>query len=626
MKPFLFIFLIFPFTQAPAAEAQKEKTLDPVVVTATRTDKPLKDVTTSITVITAEDIRKKQAETVVDILRYVPGLDVVQSGSRGTEAQVFIRGSEADQVLVLVDGVEVNSTTQGFFNFAHITTESIERIEVLRGSGGTLYGSQAIGGVIQIFTKAGRGKPVVTASVEGGNGYTNRQALTLGGKVKKLGFFLSGSHTSTDGFRPFNDDYKNIGTSVRMDLQTSENTLLKGVFQFRKTDGGLVNSNNFVAGALDPNARTKVTDYLVNFDWKQKVVPAWDYRLSGSMFKQQEKFTDGIDDVDTGSSENRFRPTILTGGFQTNYRLQEWSTSTFGFEYKNRQADTDSGTTIIQETLRNVSTYFQQQVNFLDGRLWLVGGTRYDDYESFGTEWSPSVSAAYLIQKTNTRFKLSYAQGFKAPALNELFFGTFGNPNLKAETSWEFNGGVEQTLFGLLNLGLTYFHRDVDDQIQAAFVGGSFVAQNVNKVRVDGIEAFGSLELENGLSFHVNYTHLEIDATVGSVVRRPRHRGNIVVNYQRNRFNINLATNIVGERDDFGGVKNLGYVKMDLASAYTLPWKIPGVKSLRLYGKIENLLDQDYEEANGFPSRPINFLIGIGSAFGKKEEEKSERR
>ena len=190
MKIVLLVLLFFfPSTRAQAAEPKKEETLDPVVVTATRTETPLKDVTTSITVITEDDIRKKQAETVLDILRSVPGLDVAQVGSRGTEAQVFIRGSEADQVLVLVDGVEVNSTTQGFFDFAHLTTESVDRIEVLRGSGGTLYGSQAIGGVIQIFTKAGKGKPVLTTSVEGGNGYTNRQALTLGGKVKKLGFF-----------------------------------------------------------------------------------------------------------------------------------------------------------------------------------------------------------------------------------------------------------------------------------------------------------------------------------------------------------------------------------------------------------------------------------------------------
>ncbi len=126
----LILFLIFPFTRAPAAEPKKEETLDPVVVTATRTEKPLRNVTTSITVITAEDIRKKQAETVVDILRYVPGLDVVQSGSRGTTTSVFIRGSESDQVLVLVDGVEVNSTTTGAVDFAHYTTESVERIEV----------------------------------------------------------------------------------------------------------------------------------------------------------------------------------------------------------------------------------------------------------------------------------------------------------------------------------------------------------------------------------------------------------------------------------------------------------------------------------------------------------------
>jgi len=626
----LILFLIFPFTRAPAAEPKKEETLDPVVVTATRTETPLKDITTSITIITEDDIRKKQAETVVDILRYVPGLDVVQSGSRGTTTSVFIRGSESDQVLVLVDGVEVNSTTLGSFDFAHLTTESIERIEILRGSGGTLYGSQAIGGVIQIFTKSGKGKPALTASVEGGNGYTNRQALTLGGKVGKLGLFFSGSHMSTDGFRPINDDYKNIGTSVRMDLETTENTLLRGIFQFHKTDGGLVNSNNFVAGALDPNARSKVTDYLVQFDWEQKLLPAWDYRLSGSMFKQHQKSIDGVDDVDTQNSEDRFRPTILTGGFQTNYHWKEWSTSTFGFEYKARKANTESGTTIIIEDLRNVSTYFQEQLSFLNERLFLVSGVRLDDHQTFGTEWSPSFSAAYLFKETGTKIKGGYAEGFRAPTLNELFFppgfgcAAFGNPGLGPEKSWEFNAGAEQVLFrDRVKLGATYFYRKVKDLVgtgptpdptDPAFC---VRAENVGKPRFEGVELVANIKLLSTVSIGASYTYLDWNTENGRLTRRPRHRGNIIVNYQRNGFNINLATNIVGARDDRGGVKNPGYVKMDLASFYILPWKIPGVKNLRLYGKIENLLDQNYEEAAGFPSQPINFLIGIGSAFGK---------
>ncbi|HEX9879408.1 MAG TPA: TonB-dependent receptor plug domain-containing protein, partial [Candidatus Binatia bacterium] len=184
-------FLIFFPSFSLAAEPQQEQTLPPVVVTATRVETPQEQVTTSLSVITSDDIQAQQAATVEEVLRDVPGLDVVQSGSRGATTSVFIRGSDSDQVLVLIDGVEVNSVTSGGFNFAHLTTESVERIEVLRGAGGALYGSRAIGGVINIITKKGEGPPAFTVSTEGGNGRTHRQVMGLRGGAGKLGYSLN---------------------------------------------------------------------------------------------------------------------------------------------------------------------------------------------------------------------------------------------------------------------------------------------------------------------------------------------------------------------------------------------------------------------------------------------------
>ena len=215
----LILFLFFPSTGAPAAEPKKEETLDPVVVTATRTETPLRDVTTSITVITEEEIRAQQAETVLDALRDVPGLDVVQSGSRGSTTSVFIRGSNSNQVLVLIDGMEVNSGTAGSFNFAHLLTDNVERIEVLRGAGGTLYGSKAVGGVINILTKRGEGTPKLSLSSEGGNGATHRQALDLAGGTSRWNYSVAGNFLQSDGFHGDNDDYQNVSTSTRVGYQ-----------------------------------------------------------------------------------------------------------------------------------------------------------------------------------------------------------------------------------------------------------------------------------------------------------------------------------------------------------------------------------------------------------------------
>ena len=612
---FLVFFSIFLASSSMAAEPEQGETLAPVVVTATRIETPLEEVTTSITVITEDDIRAQQAETVLEVLRNVPGLDVVQSGSRGTTTSVFIRGSESDQVLVLIDGVEVNLTTTGAFNFPHLTTEDIERIEILRGAGGTLYGSQAIGGVVHVITKAGKGKPQINFSTEGGNGRTHRQLLAFRGGTERLGYSFSASRMETDGFHRINDDYQNVATSARMDFRLTDNTLLRGIFRFRKTDLGLFNNNNFTAGAVDPDARENVTDYLLKFDWEQKLSPTWNYRLSGSQFKLHRKFSDDPDTVDTKRTRDRFRPTIVATELQTNYRWQKWSTTTFGIEYKKRQATTDS----VRKDQRNLAYYMQEQLRFFKDRLFLVGGIRLDDHQAFGTEWSPSVSAAYVIPATGTRFKLGYAQGFKVPSLNELF-GTGGNPNLGPETSWELNVGIEQKFLKRFVVGVTYFHREVDDLI--TFPAPAFEARNVKIVRVDGIELFGDISLGHGLSLRTNYTFLENDTSSGRLVRRPRHRGNILLNYQQERFHINLNANVVGERDDFGvvsgaNIKEAGHVKVDLASSYRLPWKFSGFGGLSLYGKIENLFNKKYEEADGFRARPLNFLIGIRGVFGR---------
>jgi vitamin B12 transporter len=610
------------------AQNPAEQTLPNVVVTATRTEIAPEQLTTSLAVVTAEEIRERQADTVLEALRAVPGLDVVQSGSRGNVTSVFIRGADPDQVLVLIDGVEVNSATAGGFDFAHLTTENVERIEILRGSGGTLYGSQAIGGVIHIITKAGKGKPEMTISAEGGNGRTHRQVFALRGGIENLGYSLSASRLKSQGFRSVNDDYENLALSSRLDFQPTESTLLRGVFHFRKTDLGLFNNNNFFPMPVaDPNAREKVADYLAKLDWEQKLTRDWDFRLTGSFFKQHDKFSDDADPDPLllcsgpnsffcdSRTRNRFRPRIVTGEFQTNYRWRESSTSTFGIEYKQRRARTDD----FGEKQASMAYYFQEQLRFFGDRLLLVGGIRLDDHEVFGDEWSPSASAAYVISETGTKFTLGYSEGFKAPTMNELFFPFFGNPDLGPETSWEINAGVEQKFTKRLLVGATYFHREVKDLIE--FIPPSFRARNIGRVRLDGIELFGDFEVGGGFALRTAYTFLESETSTGSLLRRPRHRGSILLSYRKESWRANLNANIVGKRDDVDAqsgatTKEPGYVRLDLASSYRLPWRLAGMKEFSLFGKIENLLNRRYEEADGFRARPLNFLTGLRAVFG----------
>jgi vitamin B12 transporter len=651
MVLFFFILISMFFSMwIPPVAAQQEEALPPVVVTATRTETPQQDVTTSISVITTKDIEAQHAETVLEALRNMPGVDVVQSGARGNNTAVFIRGAESNQALVMIDGVEVNSTTAGAFNFAHLTTENIERVEILRGAGGTLYGSQAIGGVINIITKKGQGPLELGLSAEGGSWSTHREVLTMAGGMERLGYSLSVARLATDGFHrrfnPSNDDYRNLTTSGRLDYRLTDDTNVKGIFHFVNSSVGLFNSNNFVAGNPgDPDSREDLEQYLGKLEWEQKIVSNWDYRISGSIFKEHLSDKDNPDGCVLfgfpcdARSRSRFRPQISAAEFQTNYRLGDWSTTTFGTEFKRRKASTSSSSDGIDlggidRAIRNMGYYFQEQVQFFDSRLILIPGVRLDDHQTFGTEWSPSFSAAYLLRQTGTKLKTSYAEGFRAPTLNELFFppgfgcAAFGNPNLSPERSWEFNAGVEQTIFAeRVKLGATYFHREVKDLIQTGPTPDptdpAFCvrAENVGRARFDGVEWNLNIDVFSGLSVGANYTYLDWDTQTGILLRRPRHRGNVILNYLYQRFNVNLDANVVGRRDDRdtvtgGNITKPSYVKFDLASSYRLPVKIFLVKSVSLFGKIENLFNRKYQEADGFQARPLNFLLGVRGTFG----------
>jgi len=642
---FLYVLLLFTLLPNFSQAADPVETLPPVVVTATRTEVPLNQLTTSLTVITPDEIRERQGDLVLQVLRDVPGVNVVQTGSMGNTTSVFIRGSESNQVLVMIDGVEVNSTTTGAYDFANLTTENVERIEILRGSGGTLYGSQAIGGVINIFTKKGQGPMEVGFSAQGGNHATNREVATLRGSVGNLGYSFSVGHLGSRGFESVNDDYANLSTSARLDYQVTPDASLKGIFNFINGEVGLFNNNNF-ASMPDPNARQTTTQYMNKVEWEHKILPNWDYRIWGALYKEHDKFKDDVDSCVffglpcDSFTIDLFRQQIITGEFQTNYRFEDWGTTTFGVQYNRRSATTNAFScdfprhgTCTDAAIGNVGYYLQEQFQFLDRRLIVIPGLRLDDNQQFGTAWTPSFSAAYLFQEIGTRLKASYAKGFRAPSLNELFFPAafgcpaFGNPNLGPEKSWEVNFGVEQNVISdRVKVTGTYFHRNVNDLIEGRPIPGNpfgcFRAENVGHARFNGVEWTLGIKIFSPLTLSANYTYLNWTTEDGTLPRRPHNQGNVILNYLQDALNINLIANIVGRRDDFraaspfGNIVAPGYVIVNLASSYTLPWRFSFAKEISLIGKIQNLFNKKYEQADGFRAPPLNFLLGFRLNLG----------
>lgn len=620
--------------------------LEPVVVTATRTEVPLKETSTAVTVITAEDIDQRQAETVAEVLRTVPGLDVAQSGSRGTTTSVFLRGAESDQTLVLIDGVEVNSPTLGSFDFSNLTTENIERIEILRGSGGTLYGSQAVGGVINIITKKGEGTPTASVSAEGGNGSTHREVFTFSGAHGILGFSGAAAYLDSEGFRPFNDGYRNFSTNLRLDVTPLPQGSLRSFFRYTAAEIGLFNNKNFL-GIPDANARQKSDFILWKSEWEHLLTDALSYRVAGSYVKDNLRFFDEPDRFDPDNfTISHFPVELTTAEFQANYDWRTFSTTTFGFEFEERVADVRSnsnfGSSAFDESRNNFAYYLQEQLRFLNERLFLVGGFRLDDNEDFGTEISPSWSLAYVVPQTGTKLKGGFAEGFRAPNFNELFFPGFGNPDVGPELSSEWTAGFEQFLWSeRFSLEVIYFTRRVKDQIEGVLVDPErfrFQTENVGRVDIQGVEVIPVLRLLPGLTLSGNFTFLDVDLKGtcpfdftadpkdDCLLRRPSQKGSVMVNYARqglggtdDLLNLNVNLQVVGDRDDVdprrGFRTNPMYARTDVAVSYTLPSGFFSFSRFTVYGKIENLFDRNYQEILGFRAPPLNYLIGVRVTF-----------
>jgi vitamin B12 transporter len=620
---------------APPEPQQPVTQLSPVVVTATRTETSVAETAASITVITAEEIEQQQSETVTEVLRSIPGLDLAQNGSRGTTTSVFTRGAESDQTLVLIDGVEVNSVTLGAFDFSNLTTENIDRIEVLRGGGGTLYGSQAVGGVINIITKKGEGTPTISVSAEGGNGATHREVLSFSGSQGIVGFSGAVASIDTDGFRSFNDGYRNFSTNLRLDVTPIPAGAFRGFFRYTDAKTGLFNNKNYL-GVPDLNARQLSNFLLLKGEWEHTLGETFNYRVAGSYVRDNQRFFDEPDRFDEfGSGISRIPVEILTGEMQANYSWRDLSVLTFGFEFEEKSALVESNfggfRTRYDKSRNNFAYYFQEQLRLLDERLFLVGGVRVDDNEDFGTHVTPAGSIAYLIPWLGTKLKGGVANGFRAPNFNELFYPDFGNPDLEAELSSEWNIGFEQGVWDhFFSLEAVYFDRRVKGLIEGVVIDPDnfiFQAQNKGRVDIQGVEVIPVLRPLPDLTLSGSFLFLDFVTSDGKLLRRPSERGTLHANYLRrnlwwedDRLNLHLGLRVVGDRDDIDPLSgaartNAMFATTNVAISYSFPSSLSPLSQVMVYGKIENLFDRNYQEVLGFRSPPLNYLVGAKVTF-----------
>jgi vitamin B12 transporter len=643
MKRFIFFivsFILFVSGGFPLYGEEKEVTLEEVVVTATRVETPIEEIASSITVISSKEIEREQKTTVLEALRDIPGLDVVQTGGLGSHTSIFLRGANSEHTLVMIDGVEVNDPISPgrSYDFAHLTVDNIERIEVIRGPQSTLYGSDAIGGVINIITKKGEGRPKLFASAESGTFMTFRESTGVSGGNRWINYSLGLSRFDTDGISAANkkdgnyerDGYKNSSLSARLGFAPQENLDVDFIFHYIDAKTDLDNSGG--AGGDDPNYVQKSKQLLFKtqvglslFDHR------WTQKLAFATTDNDRDVKNKKDDQHPLDSERgHYDGQLIKLDWEHNLQLHKTNDLTFGLEYEEEEGKSryywesqwGPGESLFPKKTANTKGYYiQDQIKLWD-RLFATLGVRIDDHSRFDTETTCRIAPAYLIKETGTKMKGTFGTGFKAPTLYQLYapadlWGPIGNKDLKPEKSKGWDFGVEQDLLkNKVILGATYFRNDFKDLIQYE-MGQGYI--NIAKAKTEGVELFLSVKPVDDLTVRVNYTYTDTeDKTTGeTLIRRPKNKIGFDLNYHFiNKGNVNLGVIYVGKRDDKDfsispprRVKLDQYTLVNLAASYDIS------KNFQLFGRVENLLDKEYEEAKGFGTPGLSFFGGMKLSF-----------
>ncbi|MCP3961733.1 MAG: TonB-dependent receptor [bacterium] len=596
-----------PVDETPAVTTTVEER---IVVTADRLEKSPREVGSSVTVITAEEIELKRKSSVAELLRSVPGVEVVRGGGPGQVTSVFIRGGNSSHTLVLLDGVRVNGPTTGAFDFANLAADQVERIEVVRGPQSTLYGSEAVAGVISIFSKAGAEGLRFSGLAEAGELGTTRFRAGVSGGRDRFDYAVTVSDEQTDGVSSASkragnreqDPYENLTATARLGFGFSDEGEVN--LSLRYFDSEVANDGfDFLLGPVDDLNRIQTRDGLTaSLTVREQFGPRW--RQSFVLGWNDEELA-GIDPDDTFSNftvENRsFEITS-----QSDVSLAENDVLTLGFAYDEREG----GSVGNFDEKVDILSAFVQNVWSWEDRFHLTAGARHDDHSHFGGETTYRLSTTWSLG-SGTRLHGTYGTGFKAPTLNDLFFPFFSNPDLKPETSESYDFGVEQS-WGedRWSLDVTWFDTDFEDLIAFSFV--TFTPQNTAEATSSGLEV--TFEYRPGPSFHLAGSHTINDtedrATGLQLARRPENRSTLDLYFRPHpRLSGSASLIVASDRIDSDGSEMDDYERLDLSLSYRLR------EGVEPYLRVENLLDDEYEEVRGFTSPGSVVVVGLGLKY-----------
>lgn len=581
-------------------------------ISPTLTETPVNQVGSSLSVITREDIKRTEKTNVTDVLRSVPGLDVVQSGPAGGVTSVFIRGANSGMTKVLLDGMPLNdpSNASRSFDMSLLDVEQIERIEVLRGPQSMLYGSDAMGGVVNIITKRGEGPPSVQASLMGGTYGTAREGVSVSGGNKTSYYSLGASYIQSDSFsaadRIFGnterDPYQRATCGGRFGLTPSEDLGVDYVFRWIDQRSGLDDISFGAVPVVDAFDKYLLSNAFYNRIQTRWAVldGAWEQKVGFSYVAYDRTTTNpGMFDVP------RFLGQTRRVDYLSNFLMADWNTLSVGVDYMQEEADSQPDPWHSQF---DKGVFFQEQ--FFIGDNWTTtAGCRYDDNNLAGTASTYRITTRYQLPGPKTAWHGSIGTGFRAPSLAEQFFFV-GNPDLLPERSFGWDVGLEQPFAdGRFTIDGTYFRNDFTDLVQ--FDLQTFTLRNIGSSMSSGTELTANWKLDSRTTLVGTYvyTFTENRDTGTQLLRRAPHKAGLAINRSLldGQANVNLNCNYVSPRLDQG---NAGYVTLqeywlvNLAGTYNLN------QHWQLFGRVDNLLNDVYEEVYGYGTSRLAFYAG----------------
>ena len=642
-KFLFYLFAVFVISTAYSQNSIIQKTdsagvykLTDVVVTATKTRTSTLELANSISVIDSSQISNSNATNVFDVLENEVGLSFTRQGGVGTLSNLYIRGANSSHTLVLVDGIEVNLTNDpsGVYDFSALPTDNIERIEVLRGPQSTLYGSDAMAGVINIITKKGYGSPKVNLFTEGGSYNTFKGLAGLNGAIDKLNFSATLSRTKSDGFsnadKKFGnaekDGYTFDNFSSFLGYNLNENTDINLYTRFTKSKsdydqfGGKYGDDpTYVFNQEEFSLRGEGSLKLLGGSWDQKIgfifirnIRKYSFDTSAASIYYSHSLYDGrLYKLDWQNDFKVAKSNLITAGAEL--KFEEASSEYFAYNYLLLP---DYASIFPKKDSRIYGIYLQDQFEF-NKSFFGSAGIRLDNHNKFGSQFTYRVAPAYLIWETETKFKATFGSGFKAPSLFYLYDPAYGNENLNPEKSIGWDFGVEQYLFRqYTSVGATYFYNKFSDIF--GFDPVTFKTININKAVTKGVEIYLQSKPVDELNVKLNYTFTDAkDLSPNSqdynkkLLRRPENKVGLYTSYSFNpKTNINADVIWVGAREDidfstYQRIELKGYVLVNAAAHYNV------FDFMRLNLRIENLLNTEYEEVYGYGTAGFSVYAGI---------------